>query len=36
MSWIQFVKAFAKKHNITYGAALANPQTSAEYKKQKK
>ena len=26
MSWIQFVKAFARKHKITFGAALANPQ----------
>jgi hypothetical protein len=33
-NWTEFVKKFAKTHNITYGNALSNPECSIEYKKQ--
>jgi len=30
--WTDFVKSFAKEHNITYGCALSDPDCSAGYK----
>ena len=32
-AWNDFVKAFARKHNITYGCALTDPRCSVEYQK---
>lgn len=31
--WIVFIKEQAKKHGITYGAALSDPKIRAQYKK---
>lgn len=32
--WIDFVKEFAKKKNITYGCALSMPECSQQYRKK--
>jgi len=32
--WTDFVKAFAKKHNVSYGCALSMPDCSAEYRRE--
>lgn len=32
-AWIVFIKQQAKKHGITYGAALSDPKIRAMYKK---
>lgn len=34
--FIEHVKAYAKKHKITYAAAMKSPACKAEYKKNKK
>lgn len=34
--WINFVKAFALKHNLSYGCALSDKRVSQEYQAQKK
>jgi len=31
--WVVFIKEQAKKHNMTYGAALSDPKIRALYKK---
>lgn len=31
--WIQHVKAYAKKHNISYMMALKDPKCKSSYKK---
>jgi len=33
--WIDFVKTWAKKYNLSYGCALSNPQLKTDYKKFK-
>ena len=32
-NWTDFVKEFARKHNVSYGCAMAMPECSIEYKK---
>jgi len=32
-NWTNFVKEFARKHNVSYGCAMAMPECSIEYKK---
>ncbi len=34
-SWIEFVKAYAKKHNINYAMAVKDPKCKMEYHKSK-
>ena len=33
--WIEFVKAYAKKHNMKYSEALKDSKLKAAYKKSK-
>ena len=33
--WTDFVKAFAKKHNVSYGCALSMPECSKEYREHR-
>lgn len=32
--WVEFVKEFARKNNLSYGCALSKPECSAEYRKK--
>lgn len=32
--WIEHVRAFAKKHGLSYSAALADPRVKVGYKKK--
>ena len=34
-AWVEHIKAFAKKNNISYGCALSNPACRATYKPKK-
>lgn len=35
MKWIEFLKAYAKKHNMTYSSALKDPKAKSAYHAQK-
>jgi hypothetical protein len=35
MNWVEFVKAYAKKHGMKYGDALKDPKCKAGYYEQK-